>query len=127
MEPVIIITVMALLQFMWFGLEVGSMRSRHGINGPAVSGHPEFERRFRIHLNTLEQLIAFLPALWIFAHMVDPLWAAGFGIVFLVGRLVYRVAYFRDPPTRGVGFVLTILPTTIMMVWVLIVAIGTLL
>lgn len=123
MEPVIIVTVLALLQLTWFGIEVGSMRKKHGIKAPESLGHPEFDRRFRIHENTLGQLVAFLPALWLFAHMVNPLWAAGVGVVYLAGRFVYRSAYFRNPASRGPGFALTSVPVLVMLIWVLVDAI----
>ena len=124
MEWVVIVTILALLQFVWFGVEVGAARARHGVRAPAMSGHPEFDRRFRIHMNTLEQLVVFLPALWIFGHYVDPRWGAGLGIVYLAGRLVYRTAYFRDPAGRSAGFTITFLPMAVMLVWTLVVAIG---
>ena len=123
MELTAIVTVLALLQYSWFAIQVGSMRARHGIKAPATVGAPEFERAFRVHYNTMEQLVAFLPALWLFGFMVDHLWAAGFGVVFLVGRFVYRAEYLKDPASRSLGFGLTFLPTTAMLVWLLIVAV----
>lgn len=126
MEYVTIVAVLALLQFGWFGLRVGAMRRKHGIRAPAISGHPEFERNFRVQQNTLEQLVLFLPALTLFAHYVQPLWAAGFGLVFIIGRFIYRAEYLRDPATRSLGFGITVLPTMIMLIWVLIGAVMTL-
>ena len=120
MEYVAIVTVLALLQYVWFGLQVGDARRRHQVPAPVMAGAPEFERRFRIHQNTLEQLALFLPALWMFAVRVNPLWAAGLGVVYLVGRFVYRAAYVEDPASRHNGFVITILPIAIMLVWVLV-------
>ena len=75
---------------------------------------------FRIQQNTMEQLVAFIPALWIFAYLVNPLWAAGFGLVFIIGRFVYRSSYLKDPASRGIGFTMTFLPTAVMLVWSLI-------
>ena len=123
MEVVAIVTVLAMLQFVWFGIQVGSMRVQHEVKAPAMSGAPGFERMNRVHYNTLEQLIVFLPALWLYAHMVNPAWAAGFGIVYLVGRFVYRAAYLKDPAGRSVGFTLTFLPMAVMLLWVLVVAV----
>jgi hypothetical protein len=77
MEAVIIVTVLALMQFYWFGIEVGSMRAKHGCKAPATTGAPEFERMFRVQQNTMEQLVMFLPALWMYASLVNPLWGAG--------------------------------------------------
>jgi uncharacterized membrane protein YecN with MAPEG domain len=123
MDWVIIVTVLALLQYAWFGVQVGAMRGKHEAKAPAMSGAPEFERMFRIHYNTMEQLIMLLPLMWIFAHVVNPLWAAVFGAVYLVARFIYRSTYLKDPASRGMGFTLTFLPSVVMAVWLLVVAV----
>jgi glutathione S-transferase len=119
-ESVAIVTILALGQFILFSIQVGSMRGKHGVKAPAITGHPEFERMFRIQQNTMEQLVAFIPALWIFGHFVHPLWAAGMGLVFIAGRFIYRSSYLKDPANRGVGFTMTFLPTAVMLLWSLI-------
>jgi hypothetical protein len=68
-------------------------------------------------MNTLEQLVVFLPVLWMFAHFVNPWWAAGFGVVFIVGRAIYSMTYVCDPKSRELGFALTVLPTLAMAIW----------
>ncbi|MDH3614785.1 MAG: MAPEG family protein [Gammaproteobacteria bacterium] len=123
MDWITIVTVLAILQFVWFGIQVGSLRAKHEIKAPSMSGAPEFERMFRIHYNTMEQLVVFLPALWLYAHMVNPVWGAGFGVVYLIGRFVYRAAYLKDPAGRSAGFTLTFIPAAVMLIWVLIVAV----
>jgi glutathione S-transferase len=123
MDWVIIITVLLLLQYTWFGLQVGMVRGKHGLKAPAMTGAPEFDRMFRVHYNTMEQLVLFLPLMWIFAHHVNALWAAGFGLVFFVGRFIYRAEYVKDPATRSPGFTMTFLPSAIMAVWLLVVAV----
>jgi uncharacterized MAPEG superfamily protein len=122
MEAVTIVTVLAILQFYWFGLEVGKMRGKHQCKAPATTGAPEFERMFRVQQNTMEQLVMFLPALWLYASLVNPLWGASMGVVYLVGRFIYRSAYVRDPGARSMGFMISILPTSVMLIWVLIAA-----
>jgi uncharacterized MAPEG superfamily protein len=117
MESIAIVTLLALAQYILFGIQVGSMRGKHGVKAPAVSGHVQFERMFRIQQNTMEQLVVFIPTLWIFGHFVNPLWGAGMGVVFIIGRFIYRAAYLKDPAGRGMGFTLTFLPTAIMLVW----------
>ena len=96
------------------------MRGKHGVKAPAVTGHPDFERMFRVQQNTMEQLVAFIPALWIYAYLVNPFWGAAIGLVFIVGRFIYRASYVKDPDSRGLGFTLTFLPTAVMLVWALI-------
>ncbi len=123
MDMVAIVTVLALMQFVWFGIQVGSQRAKHEVKAPTMSGPPEFERMFRVHYNTMEQLVVFLPALWLYAHMVNPLWAAGLGVVYLVARFIYRAAYLKDPAGRSTGFTLTFLPIAVMLVWVLVAAV----
>lgn len=120
MEWVIIVTVLILLQYAVFGFQVGAVRGKHGAKAPATSGAPEFERMFRVHYNTMEQLVLFLPLMWIFAHVVNALWAAGFGAVFLVGRFIYRSAYLKDPASRGTGFTITFLPSVVLAIWLLV-------
>ncbi len=117
MELVALITLLALMQYFLFGLQVGQMRMKHSVKAPATSGHPEFERMFRVQQNTTEQLLLFLPALWVCAQYGDPRWAAGFGLVFIVGRFVYRSAYVADPAKRSLGFTIGILATLILIGW----------
>jgi len=120
MPYVAIVTVLALLEFFWFSVRVGKARAKFGIAAPATTGNDIFERHFRVHMNTQEQLVVFLPALWIFAHFISPIWAAGLGVVFLVGRLIYANAYVRDPKSRSLGFGMSALPTFIMLAGILV-------
>lgn len=106
MEWIAIVTLLALFQFFAFTALVGRERGKHGVKAPAISGHPEFERAFRVQQNTMEQLIVFLPSLWLFGLYVSPTWGAGIGLVFLLGRFVYRAGYMRDPAKRHSGFVI---------------------
>lgn len=123
MDWVIIVTVLALLQYTWFGIQVGAVRGRHGLKAPVMFGAPEFDRMFRVHYNTMEQLVLLLPLMWMFAFAVNEIWAAGFGVVFIVGRFIYRAAYLKDPASRAVGFTLTFLPSAVMSIWLLVVAV----
>jgi uncharacterized MAPEG superfamily protein len=104
MEYVAIVTILVLIQYLWFGTEVGIMRGRYDVKAPAVTGAPQFERMFRVQQNTMEQLVVVLPALWLFAMYVSATWAAGLGIAFIIARFVYRYAYVRDPAARSLGF-----------------------
>jgi uncharacterized MAPEG superfamily protein len=126
MELVTIVTVLALIQYTWVGIQVGQQRVKHECDAPVMAGPPEFERMFRVHYNTMEQLVVFLPALWLYAHLVNPIWGAGLGVVYLIGRFIYRAAYLKDPDSRSLGFMLTFLPSAVMLVWVLAVSVLTL-
>jgi glutathione S-transferase len=102
---VALITVLALLLYMWMGLRVASARARCGVVAPATTGDPEFERHFRVQANTLENLVVFLPALWLFALFANnDLIAAGLGLVWLVGRVLYMLGYAKAAASRGPGF-----------------------
>ena len=120
MEAIAIVTILALLQFVWISVQVGGMRGKLKIAAPAISGHPEFERMFRVQQNTMEQLVVFIPALWMFGYFVKPLWGAGLGVVFIIGRFIYRAEYLKDPGSRSPGFMITFLPTAVMLIWVLV-------
>ena len=88
---------------------VGRCRIKFAITAPAISGHPQFEIAYRIQMNTLENSVAFLPVLWLFAVNVSSLWATVLGGAWLAARLWYALAYARDPKTRGPGFGLSML------------------
>jgi len=102
---VALVTLLAVLLFTWMGLRVGAARARCGVAAPATTGNPEFERHFRIHANTLEGLVAFLPSLWLFALFAgnDSI-AAGLGLIWIVGRVIYMLGYAKAAESRGLGF-----------------------
>ena len=116
MAYVQIVLALALLQFIYFGLAVGRARGIYKCPAPATTGNEMFERYFRVQMNTLEQLVVFIPAIFLFAMKVDPRWAAGLGAVYLVGRVLYFTAYVRDPAKRGPGFGLTAIPNLVLVV-----------
>jgi uncharacterized membrane protein YecN with MAPEG domain len=116
MEYVALVTLLALLQYVSFAVLVGRARGRYGVKAPATTGHPVFERYFRVQQNTLELLVVLLPAMWIFARYVSEGWAALLGAVFLVGRVLFLRGYVADPDKRGPGFLLSMLPVLAMAV-----------
>lgn len=118
----VIITFLALAQYVLFGIQVGSLRGKHGIKAPAQTGHEEFERMNRVHLNTMEQLVVFIPALWMHAYYASPLYGAIIGMVYIVGRFIYRAEYLKDPDSRGLGFTLSFVPTAALLIWALVAA-----
>lgn len=115
MEPVAIVVVIALLEFVVFGALVGRARGLYGVKAPAVSGHEMFDRYFRVHQNTLELLVAFVPAIWLFGLYVSPKWGAVIGLVYVVGRIVYMRSYVKDPAKREFGFGMSVLPIVVML------------
>jgi uncharacterized MAPEG superfamily protein len=115
-----IVLALALLQFIFFGMAVGRARGLYKCPAPATTGNEMFERYFRVQMNTLEQLVVFVPAIVLFAHLVNPYWAAGLGAVYLAGRVVYFLSYIKDPKSRGLGFGLTMLPNMALVIGTLI-------
>lgn len=103
MELIAIVTGLALLEYFVFGFLVGRARGRYGIEAPAVQGHPIFERTFRVHQNTLEQIVIFLPSLWIFGRFVSGSIGAGLGMIWIAGRYLYLRGYVKEPSKRGLG------------------------
>jgi glutathione S-transferase len=115
MAYVDIVTALAVLQFLVFGFKVAKARGRYGIKAPAITGNEIFERYFRVQQNTLEQLIGFLPGLYLFSHYFNPFVAAALGLVYLIGREIYALTYVKDPSKREIGYVLTVLPMAVLL------------
>jgi glutathione S-transferase len=109
-----LVTLLAILEFLWLVYLVGRAREKYAVKAPATSGNAEFERYFRVQQNTLETLIMFLPALWIAAHYWDSRWMALIGAVYLIGRIVYLFAYVGDPKNRTLGYLISIAPVAIL-------------
>jgi uncharacterized membrane protein YecN with MAPEG domain len=102
---------LALVEFLYFALAVAGARGRYKVAAPAVSGNEIFERYLRVQMNTLEQLIVFIPSIVLFGQYLSPYVAAALGAVFLIGRIVYFVSYIKDPKKRELGFILSFAPT----------------
>jgi len=102
-------TLAALLFYVVASINVGRARGRFKVDAPAVTGHPDFERAYRVQMNTLEQLVGFLPALWLFAFYVSPAWASTLGTAWIAGRVIYAIGYYRAAEKRGPGFTITFL------------------
>lgn len=117
MEATVIVTFLALLQYIFFGIEVGALRGKAGVKAPATAGDEQFERMNRVHLNTMEQLVIFLPALWMHAMYANPWWGAAIGLVFIIGRFMYRAGYLKDPSKREMGFTTTFIASAVLLLW----------
>ena len=115
MPYVHIVIGLALIEFLYFGVAVSQARGRYRIPAPATTGNEIFERYFRVQMNTLEQLVIFIPSILMFGQYFSPYLAAAIGAVFLIGRLVYLFAYVKDPKKREAGFLLSVIPTVILL------------
>lgn len=110
MEYVDLVAVLAVLQLVFFSVLVGRARGRYGVKAPAVAGNEMFERAYRVQMNTLELMVAFLPALFVAAKYWPQGYVAAAGAVYLVGRLIYWRSYTVAPSSRALGFGLSMLP-----------------
>ena len=112
---VAIVTLCALLLYFFMGLRVGQARSKFEVAAPATSGHPEFDRMFRVHANTLEWLPLFLVSMWLFALYWNDRFAAAVGVVWIVGRILYMTGYTRAAGARSTGFGIQALATGVLL------------
>jgi len=103
------VTLVALLVYFGMGLAVARARGKAGIQPPAMTGDPILERTIRAHINTLEWMPIFLPSLWLFAIYWNPTWAAIFGMVWIIGRIVYFIGYVSAVEKRSMGFLVQFL------------------
>ena len=123
MQPhnlVALVTLLSLLFFLWTLMRDGRARGTFGVAAPATTGHPEFERHFRVQMNTLEGLALFLPSLWLFAFYWSDMIAAGLGGVWILGRIVYTLAYVKEPKSRSAGFGIQALAMLVLLIGALI-------
>ena len=110
-----LITIVALLVYFGMSFQVARARGKCGIEPPAMTGDTMLERANRVHVNMLEWLPMFLAGLWLFAIYWSELVAAGLGVVWIVGRLVYSAGYMADPAKRSTGFLIQFLASAILL------------
>jgi glutathione S-transferase len=113
--PSAAVTIIALIVYIATMAAVARARGRYKVVAPAVDGDPAFARIYRVQQNTLEQLVIFLPALWLFALTIGDPWAGLIGLVWPIGRILYARAYYRDAEKRGPGFMLTAIPSIVLL------------
>lgn len=114
MSLVHLVVVLAVLQALVLGAFVGRARVRYGVLAPATTGHPRFERLHRVHVNTLELLVLFVPVLWLASSYWSPAVVAAVGAVYLLGRIVYVRAYLANPDERALGFAVSVAPIALL-------------
>ena len=99
-----LVTSLALIMYFVVTINVGRARVKYNVQPPNTTGNPDFERVIRVQQNTLEQMVPFLPALWLFSLLVDPKIGAGLGGVWIFGRILYAWGYYQAAEKRGPGF-----------------------
>ena len=99
-----LVTCLSILTYFYTSILVSKARVAFGIKAPTVSGNPDFERVFRVQMNTLEWMPIFLPSLWLFAFYINDALAAVLGLVWIAGRVLYMTGYSQAAAKRGLGF-----------------------
>ncbi|MBH8565214.1 MAPEG family protein [Nostoc sp. CENA67] len=121
MSPLVsLITTLALLLYFVLTINVSRYRVKYKVSAPQMSGHQDFERVLRVQQNTLEQLVLFLPGLWLFSLYVSPLWGTGLGVVWLVGRIAFAWGYYQAAKKRVIGFAISSITTLVLLLGSLI-------
>lgn len=110
-----LVTVLALALYFVLTINVGRARAKYGVPVPNMSGNPDFERVVRVHYNTLEQLVFFLPLLWIFSLYIDPIWGSAIGVFWVIGRGLYAKGYYQATEKRAPGFAIASLSGMILL------------
>jgi glutathione S-transferase len=106
---------LSLFVYIWTMMKVGGARAKYSVQAPAVDGPVEFQRIFRVHMNTLEQLVVYLPALALFAAAWGDVPAAIIGVFWPIGRVLYAVRYYQAAEKRGPGFGISFLSSIVLL------------
>ncbi len=117
MPPILpsLVTALAVLLYVVLGINVSRARGRYSVPASAMAGDSAFERVFRVHQNTLEQLVVFLPSLWLFSYFVSPIWGGWIGFLWILARIFYAWSYYRDSASRGPGFVVSLICSLVLL------------
>jgi uncharacterized membrane protein YecN with MAPEG domain len=115
-----IVTILTLILFYILSVNVGVARAKYKVPAPKITGDENFERVFRVQQNTLEQLIVFIPSLWIFSIFVNAIAANILGGIWIVGRILYAWGYYAEAGKRGLGFAINSLTAIILLIGSLI-------
>ena len=106
-----LITVSALILYFVVTINVGRARFKYKVSPPQMTGNPDFERVVRVQQNTLEQMILFLPSLWLFSQFISPIWGSAIGAVWIIGRILFAWGYYQAAEKRAAGFGISTLAT----------------
>ena len=109
-----LVTCLAIAFYAFASIRVSRARKAYGVKLPATTGNPDFERVYRVHMNTLEWLPIFLPSLWLFAIYIGDSSAAALGLVWIVGRILYMIGYMKAVEKRGPGFAIQTLACVVL-------------
>lgn len=109
-----LVTLLTLIVYFWMAFKVGKARGTFGIPAPRMDGPDDFLRVLRVQGNTAENLLIFLPSLWLFALTIGDLWAALVGVIYPIGRVVYARGYYAEALKRSTGFTIGLAATVVL-------------
>ena len=109
-----LVTLLTLIVYFWMAFKVGKARGTFGIPAPRMDGPDDFLRVLRVQGNTAENLLIFLPSLWLFALSIGDLWAAAIGVIYPIGRVVYARGYYAEALKRSTGFTIGLAATVVL-------------
>jgi hypothetical protein len=115
-----LVTILALIVLTVFSGMVSLARGKYKVAAPATTGHPAFDSTYRVHVNTVEQIVTLMPVLWLCAFWIGDSWAGLGGLIWCLGRLIYARGYFRHPEQREIGYYVTVVPVIAMMIAVVV-------
>lgn len=101
-----IVTLLAVAFYFFLATRVAVARGKYNVKHPATTGDPDFERIFRVHMNTLEWMPTFLVPLWLCAAYLSDTIAASLGLVWIGGRVLYFIGYSKAVEKRLPGFLI---------------------
>ena len=101
------VTIASLLMYVWVFVNVGKARGKYHVKAPSTEGPVEFLTALRVQTNTVEQIVLFLPLLWLSCLYQSDLVAAILGAFWVAGRIVYALGYYQAPEKRSVGFLIS--------------------
>jgi glutathione S-transferase len=101
-----IVTLLVVAFYFFIATRVAAAHIKFGVKLPAMSGHPDFERIYRVQMNTLEWMPIFLPLLWLSAIYFSDLASAAVGFLWVVGRILYFRGYSAAVEKRFLGFLI---------------------
>lgn len=120
MEYITLVVIISLCEYLFFAFAVGKAREKYKISAPSTTGNTNFERYFRVQQNHLEQLIVFIPAIYMAGYYMDTVSAAIIGCFFIVGRMIYYKSYVVEPSKRSVGFIISFIPILLLLTLALV-------
>jgi len=110
------VTLLDMILFFVVSLKVATARGKHKVQAPATDGPEIFQRIFRVQMNTLEQLVQHLPLLWIAAFAMDDVFAAAFGCIWTLSRILYARGYYRKAKSRHKGFLIGLAVNVVLLI-----------